>query len=426
MFEKLFENREKESLNDRIYSGSIFSDIFGTNTPKNDLYYNRCINALAETVAKIPICVYKKQEDNNKTYLVEDESFYLNELFKNRPNDSLTMFETLKNFIGVGKDQGMSGLFIKRDFRGKVIGLYPVRIDGITVDKDGIIFSNKQNKVLVDYSIDGYCGSCFEKDIIFFRDNTIYNPLHGYSNKMYTKDIIDSNVEGQKYQAKLFKNNLTGKIVAQTVTDIKDDSELKKIKRRFNKLLNSDMTDEEGNSRVSVIPAGYNILPLNLNLADSQFAELKLQGKQDICNAISVPIKLIDGTISEDEMNNFYNTIIDSLLTQIQEEMNSKLLTEADRKKGYKIKFNISAVLKTNLSKQQQILCGYRNAGIYTTNQCLSILGLPPVEGGDILTFPSGQMTAEQLQKGQLSYIQNDDKPIDNNINDEGGENKDE
>ena len=35
-------------------------------------------------------------------------------------------------------------------------------------------------------------------------------------------------------------------------------------------------------------------------------------------------------------------------------------------------------------------------------------------------------MTAEQLQKGQLSYIQNDDKPIDNNSNDEGGENKDE
>lgn len=409
MFEKLFEKRSYTGENPFNWTSFIKdkdSELSGI-----DSTYFKCINLFAENIAKLPI-VTKVNTDKGD---IEATNFYLYELLRLRPNPSMSAFECIKSLIIMMKHYGSAGLYIDRE-NGRVKGIYPVRINQFTVDNRGLINSTKENKILVDFNCGDVQGSCFEKDIIILRDNSI-NGIDFKPTKFYVRDSMYTNVKAQKYQADLFSNGLTNKAVVQLMSDIKDEKELRKVQDKFNRLYSSK-------GRIFTVPAGFNITPLNLSLADSQFAELKIEGKKDICSSIGVPYSLIDkGSLTEEETIAFLSNPIIPVITTLEQEMDWKLLGKSDRKKGYKIRVNVNAMLRTSPEKQSIILDRYVKDGIYTINDAKRILGVPLVEGGDIVTLPSGQITLENLIKGKATWQK--DTTMKGGEKDEAGENQD-
>lgn len=391
MFEKIFEKRSAVGENPFDWTAWIKGE--DSDIGNNDSAYSKCINLYADNIAKLPIVTKVKTEKGD----IDAEDFYLYELLRLRPNENMNAFETIKALIMMTKHYGAAGLYIDYNDKGLVKALYPVRINQFIVDNAGLIKSNKTNKVLVDFTCGDVSGSCFDKDIIILRDNSI-DGIKFKATKSYIKDSIETNVKAQKYQADLFSNGLTNKAVVQLTSDIKDDKELKKVQEKFNRLYSAK-------GRVFTVPAGFNISPLNLSLADSQFAELKVIGKKDITSAVGVPYSLIEkGSLSEEENIAFLSNAIIPFITALEQEMDWKLLTQRDRKKGYKIRFNVNAMLRTSPEKQSIILDRYVKDGIYTINDCKRILGVPLVEGGDVVTLPAGQITLENLIAGNATW----------------------
>lgn len=391
MFEKIFEKRSAVGENPFDWTAWIKGE--DSDIGNNDSAYSKCINLYADNIAKLPIVTKVKTEKGD----IDAEDFYLYELLRLRPNENMNAFETIKALIMMTKHYGAAGLYIDYNDKGLVKALYPVRINQFIVDNAGLIKSNKTNKVLVDFTCGDVSGSCFDKDIIILRDNSI-DGIKFKATKSYIKDSIETNVKAQKYQADLFSNGLTNKAVVQLTSDIKDDKELKKVQEKFNRLYSAK-------GRVFTVPAGFNISPLNLSLADSQFAELKVIGKKDITSAVGVPYSLIEkGSLSEEENIAFLSNAIIPFITALEQEMDWKLLTKRDRKKGYKIRFNVNAMLRTSPEKQSIILDRYVKDGIYTINDCKRILGVPLVEGGDVVTLPAGQITLENLIAGNATW----------------------
>lgn len=408
MFEKLFEKRSSAGENPFDWTSWIKGE--DDDFTENDSTYSKCINLFSENIAKLPIVTKIKTEKGD----IDADKFYLYELLRLRPNTSMNAFECIKALVAMTKHYGSAGLYIDRK-KGIIKGLYPVRINQITVDNAGLIKSTKDNKVLVDFTCGDVSGSCFEKDIIILRDNSI-NGISFRKTRSYIRDSIDTNVKAQKYQSQLFSNGLTNKIVVQLTSDIKEEKELKKVQSKFGRIFSS-------NGRVFTVPAGYNVSAMNLSLADSQFAELKIIGKQDITSAIGVPYSLIEkGSLTEEETIAFLSNAIIPIITALEQEMNWKLLTPTERKQGYKIRFNVNAMLRTSPEKQSIILDRYVKDGIYTINDCKRILGVPLVEGGDIVTLPSGQITLENLINGNATWQKSTAKGGEK---DENGENQD-
>ncbi|WP_321833621.1 phage portal protein [Clostridium butyricum] len=363
---------------------------------EKDSNYFRCISILGDTVAKLPIIIKKSTEKGE----IEDNKFYLNDLLRLRPNDSMNMFECMKAFIMMFKHYGIAGLYIDSDNKGKVKALYPVKINQLIVDNVGLIKSKKLNKILVDFTCVDVQGFCFEKDIIILKDNS-FDGINQKSTKSYMKDSLDTNIKAQKYQADLFANGLTNKTVVQLTNDIKEEKEIKKIQAKFDRIYTS-------NKRLFTVPAGYNVSPLNLNLADSQFAELKVIGKKDICSAIGVPYSLIEkGSLTEEENIAFLSNTISPIIIALEQELNWKVLLNAERNRGYKIRFNVNAMLRTSPEKQKNIIVDYVKNGIYTINEAKDILGIPRVEGGDTILLPSGEVTLENLIRGNATWQKN-------------------
>lgn len=408
MFEKLFEKRSSTGENPFDWTSWIKGE--DDDFTGNDSTYSKCINLFSENIAKLPIVTKIKTKKGD----IDADKHYLYELLRLRPNTSMNAFECIKALVAMTKHYGSAGLYIDRK-KGTIKGLYPVRINQITVDNAGLIKSTKDNKVLVDFTCGDVSGSCFEKDIIILRDNSI-NGISFRKTRSYIRDSIDTNVKAQKYQSQLFSNGLTNKIVVQLTSDIKEEKELKKVQSKFGRIFSS-------NGRVFTVPAGYNVSAMNLSLADSQFAELKIIGKQDITSAIGVPYSLIEkGSLTEEETIAFLSNAIIPIITALEQEMDWKLLTPTERKQGYKIRFNVNAMLRTSPEKQSIILDRYVKDGIYTINDCKRILGVPLVEGGDIVTLPSGQITLENLINGNATWQKSTAKGGEK---DENGENQD-
>lgn len=70
------------------------------------------------------------------------------------------------------------------------------------------------------------------------------------------------------YLNTLFDNGLTNKMVIQLTSDIRDEKELKKIQEKFGKLYSKG-------KRIFTVPAGFNVQPVNLSLADAQYEQIR-------------------------------------------------------------------------------------------------------------------------------------------------------
>lgn len=364
---------------------------------KKEITYFTCVDILSKSVAKCPINVKQETEQGERIA----KQHYLYNLLRLRPNENMSAIDCIRSFVNLSIVNGISGLYINRGQNGKIEGLYPVTISNITIDNAGLIKSTKNNKILYDfYMSDNNLYSCFEKDIILLKGYTEDGINTNAINKILYENL-DTSIKSQNYLNKLFNNGLTSKIAVQLTSDIKEKTELQKIQNKFNNIYNS-------NGRVFTIPAGYSVTPLNLKLADAQFEQLRRLSKEEIAGAMGVPLSKL-GFIKENAKSEeqddlkFYKETLLVYFEQIEQEMDWKLLTEIERKQGYKIRFNINVLLRTDAKTQAEVINSYVRNGVYSLNDGKGLLGIEKLDK-DVTLFPSGQVTLEMLQNGQVSW----------------------
>lgn len=403
MFFKVQETEKREATDDINNWTEIYSTIHGfengydgESSGINESTYFSCLKIISDDIAKCPIQVKLENETGEK--IASDH--YLFDLLKLRPNEYMNSVNLMKTFILLGKHYGISGLYINR-VGGKVKGLYPVKITNITVDDSGLINSTKNNKILYDVtSVNNEDFSCFDKDIILFRDFSL-DGINYKATKRLLKQSLNTSIKSQEYLNSLFGNGLTNKLSVQLTSDIKEEKELKKVQEKFDRLYKS-------NGRVFIMPAGYQVTPLNLSLTDAQFAELRSMSRKEIASALGVPLSKLgesNGNAKSEEQENlgFLVDTLQVIFTQIEQEFDWKLLTATERKIGYKIRFNTNVMLRMDAKTQAEVITSYVSKGVYSLNTAKSILGVPLLEK-DVHIFPSGQVTLEQMLAGELSY----------------------
>lgn len=402
MFWSKQEEKRENDVNDwkEIYSFEKgYENGVGSSGLQESTYFS-CIKIISESIAKCPLQV--KKETDKGEHIVTDHP--LNNKLRLRPNPNMNAVDVFKTFVALAQHEGVAGLYINR-IGNEIEGLYPIKITGITIDDVGLMKSDKRNKILYDFQgVDSEYGMCFEKDIILLKGFTL-DGINTRATRTLLKESLDTSIKSQNYLNSLFGNGLTNKIVVQLASDLKDEGELRKIQSKFKRLYSNDK------GRVFTVPAGYQVSPLNLNLSDAQFAELRQMSKKDIAGSMGVPLSKLGETVknakSEEQDNlSFLVDTLQIIFTAIEQECDWKLLTESDRKKGYKIRFNTNVILRMDSLTQANVLSAYVKNGIYSLNTAKEILGIELLEK-DITTFPSGQVSLDQLLNNNLSYTKN-------------------
>lgn len=223
------------------------------------------------------------------------------------------------------------------------------------------------------------------EEVLHFKSHNTLDGLVGISVREQLASSIKGGTTAQTLLNDLMAQGMTAKAVLQYTGSLNDAN----VKKLLAEVIRYTRSKDTGN--VVPLPLGFNLTPLNLKLADSQFLELRQYGALQIASAFGVkPYQVGDYTKSsyasaEAQQLSF---LVDTLLFIVkgyEEEIGWKLLSDKEEKAGYHAKFNTAVLLRADHKTQIETLSTAVNNFIYTPNEARSLLDLPWREGGDQL-----------------------------------------
>ncbi len=388
-WETLFNQGSEPDVSDSLSETTIF----------------RCVDYISKSVAKLPIKIVQVTEQGEIPY-----KHKYSDILKYRHNDVMSSFDSMSAMIASGELYGTSGLFI-----GANKQLYPCKVNQVTVDNIGLIKSNKTNKILYSISIGDEQFDCFDSQIILYRSGLTLNGIESKATTSYIKQNLQTAKNAQNYLSDTFSSGGISKLVVQMTSDIKEESEIAKIQQKFQRLYSAK-------GRILTIPAGFNVSNLNMSLADSLYPEIRRLSQREIATAFGVPMSVLNdiesannNSLEQTNLDFLLNTL-DPKLTQLEQELNWKLLTKSERDKGVMIKFDTSSMFRLDADKESQIIQRYVQCGVYTIADGRRIKGLDFIDGTKEPILSSGSMKLSLLNEQNNAVLKDPQKVGENEV----------
>lgn len=389
IFKRFFNKTEEKS----IVQNLSFKEFFGIDVDNSlsEITYYTCLKVLSESVGKLSI--HLKDSKNNK--IVDHDAlkklkFAPNPFMTSTP--MMTLLETWRNH------HGNAYAYLSYDNRGNLIGIYPLHPQNVRLWIDNAKLFSGSEKLYYEYIKDGKSYYFKSDEILHLKGGLSKDGIVGVSVRETLATTLTGVKASQKYLNNLYERGLTAKAILKYTGDLSKENQ-KKMLEAMGEFINSNSNP----SGIFPLPIGMDIIPLDLKLSDSQFFELKKYTALQIAGAFGVkPNHLNDydkSSYSNSEMQNltFYVDTLLYILSLYEEEFNLKLLTEKERLSGLRFEFNVATILKGDLKTQAECITKFIQSGVYTINEARNLMGLPSVEGGDIIVMNGSYVPLEDI-----------------------------
>lgn len=370
--------------------------------------YYACLKVLSESIGKLPLRLMQATPD---TGIQPARSHRYYRMLNDRPNKymSASVFWTYMEYCRQHTGNAYALIDTVDPLHPQ---LWPLDPDKMKVYYDDARLINKSKKgVYYVYNTADGPITFGSEEILHFKTHQTVDGLVGISVREQLTATIQGNVKAQKMVNKMYDSGMTAKAVLQYTGGLNDES-VKQVIKGIEAYAKGEMSSK-GIENVIPIPLGMNLTPLNVKLADNQFIEVKQYSALQIAAAFGVkPNQVGDYTKSsyasaEAQQLSF---LVDTLLfnlKQYEEEIDWKLLSDADVAEGLQSKFNTAVLLRTEFQKMVATLAQAVQSFLMTPNEARERLELPHKEGGDALLGNGAaipvQLAGAQYTAGQAS-----------------------
>lgn len=374
-------------------------DITGKNSLQQATVFG-CLRILSDTVSKLPIKIYKKDNGVKK---VTDH--YLEPLLKLRPNPYMSSSDFWKCVELQRNIYGNSYVAMDFDTRGKVRALYPLDSSKmqIYVDNTGLLSSD--NNIWYIYTDNlGIKHKFMSDEILHFKALTL-DGIAGISVIDKLKHLIENGKSSEKYINNFFKNGLQVKGIVQYVGELNPHAE-ETFRTEFERM-SSGLKNAH---RIAMLPIGYQFQPIGQKLVDAQFLENTQLTIRQIASVFGIKMHQLNDlekathTNIAEQQREFYIDTLQSILTMYEQELIYKLFLNTEIRKGYYLKFNVDSILRADIKTRYE---SYRigvQGGFITPNEVRELEEKEPKDGGDELLVNGNmmpvKMAGEQYKKG--------------------------
>lgn len=366
--------------------------------------YFACLKVLSESVGKLPLKLLQHNEDGG---VITARGHPLYFVLHDRPNPYMTSTTFWSTMEQNRNHHGDAYAWIKGAGKKTTLWILPSDEVEIWYD-DGKILSDIPDIYYI-YSHGGKLYKFASEEIIHLKTSNSFDGIKGIPVRVQLKTTITGNIKSQKMLNQMYKSGFTAKAVVQYTADLSGDN-LKKFKEMIEDFAGSDLDDEEVKNIIP-IPIGTTLTPLNVNLADSQFIDIKKYSALQIASAFGIkPNQIGDYSKSsyansEAQQLSFYVDTMLYILKQYEEELNYKLLSPEEIKNGYYFKFNVAVILRADLKTQIETLSQAVSNFIYTPNEARALLDKPAKPGGDRL-LGNGASIPVELAGSQYTNLE--------------------
>ena len=345
-----------------------------------------CVKILAETVASLPLHLFKKGK-GGKSEMAEQHPLF--SCLYEMPNDEMTSFEF--------REMMMTSLLLwgnayARKIRknGHVTELWYLKPQLMTVERD-----TQTGKIKYTYS-DDITNQTYEykPEQIFHVKGLSLDGVTGLSPISQAREAVGLSLATEEYGAKFFGNGARPGGVLEHPGILKDPE---KLRESWNKVYQGTRNSH----KVAVLEEGMKYHTIGIAPEDAQFLETRKYQVNEICRIFRVPPHLVGdlerATFSNIEHQSiaFVQHTIRPWLVRWEQAISRSLLDEKERLL-YFSRFNVDGLMRGDYKSRMEGYAIGRQNGWLSANDIRHLEDLPPIpkeQGGDAYLV-NGNMTA--------------------------------
>ena len=406
-------NRKKDKIKDEVSTittnptiselNTFFNTEDITNIGDNKLTsstYYTCMLIRCNTIAKLPLKL--KREDKEKGSVdATDNNLY--NLLGRRPNPFMTPHDFIWATEFQRLEYGNAFWVYRTDIKGKITGLYLLNSPQVEIYLDEGCILDGKNSVFYVYTDTKKGQMIYTSENIVHFKNFAKNGVIGTSIKKYMCDTITNEQYATNVIKSRYTSGLQDPIVVTYIGDL-NDAKQQKIRKKFD-----DLGGAKNAGKVIPIPTDFDIKQLETKLVNNQFFQLQGLNTRQIANAFGVKgFQLNDmekSTYNNIEQQNkaYYVDTLQNVLTNYEQEMNYKLLTE--EQPNYYFSFNVDSMLRSDTKTRYECHNLAISQGWKSRAEIRKTENLPYIEGTEELSVDNGaciplKNLGEQYVKG--------------------------
>ena len=393
---KLIKARDKPK---DYYSGSNYTYLFGPTTSgktvneftamQTTAVYS-CVRILAEAVASLPLHVYRYKENGKERVY----NHHLYHILHNEPNTEMSSFvfrETLMSHLLIW---GNAYAQIIRDGAGRVVALYPLLPNKMTVSRD----KNGENYYIYTTTSDenpnfkDYGSVVLRKQDVLHIPGLGFDGLVGYSPIAMAKNAVGMTIATEEYGASFFANGANPGGVLEHPGVLKDP---KKVRDSWNEVYRGTANAH----KIAVLEEGMKYQQIGIPPEEAQFLETRKFQINEIARLYRIPPHMV-GDLEKSSFSNieqqsleFVKYTLDPWVIRWEQAMQRSLLLPKEKQEFF-IRLNVDGLLRGDYqSRMNGYAIGIQN-GFLCPNDVreLENMNLIPDEKGGNKFLCNGNM----------------------------------
>lgn len=387
IFAKLFRRvkaliKPPTAPNERAVRSWLPHWIRGDYTLRNSELVFAAVSRISNALSAMPVQLYRAS-----TPMRSD----LNDLIGYTPNANLTSCQFFKTLEACRCTYGGCYAIKEFDQQGILTGLNiadPARITPILEADSGELWY----KVMPDRGKEYYLHNFYVFHVPFISTNGYsgINPISVLLNTLkYNEDI-------QTFSASQLNKGVNAQIVIEAPANLGAQQKVD--------LINSFMeTYRETSGNILMLESGVTAKTLNLSPVDAELFEVEKIARSRVAMVYNIPPHLLgdysDTSFSsqEQQMIEFLTLTMLPIVTAYEQELNRKLITREDRKKGINFRFNIESILRADSATRADIYQKAIRGGWMTPNEVRGEYGMANDPNGRKLMASKDLTTLEWL-----------------------------
>jgi HK97 family phage portal protein len=357
----------------------------------------RAVTILAESVSQLPIEIYRTSQDNSRVLVLDHP---VTPLFKVAPNEFQTPFQ-FNEFkqLSLGL-RGNSFALKFYNTNGLVRALYPLNADRVQVMVSPVDHMPYYRVLRAPDGVEGIFALRDMHHVRWISDNA----YTGISPISLHRDALGVALATERHTGKMFGNgtNLSGVITRPAASPaIKDPAAIDRITSDWaNKYAGT-----ENVGRVALLQEGMEFKPLSMTNEDAQLIAARQYSVRDIARIYGIPAHML-GDLERATHSNIEQQSLEFVIYTLmpwlkrhEEAMERDFLSEDERLSGVSIQFNVTSLLRGDITSRYAAYAQARQWGWMSINDIRRLENLPPVEGGNTYLQPLNMTDASSPQK---------------------------
>lgn len=348
-----------------------------------------CVRVLAESVASLPVMVYRRLPNGGKEPATNHRLY---RLLHDSPNSEQTAFEATEFRMASLALRGNSYSVIEMNGVRDVMGIHPLRPQFMEVTRDSA------GRLVFDYQEPG-ASRVYSKDEIWFTRGFSNDGVLGVSPIGLCREAIAYAMTLNEHGARMFANGAKVPGVLEVPGELSDVA-YDRLKQGF-----AEKHQGAANAgKTLILEGGAKYSQIGMNASDAEFIASQKMQIAEIARIFRVPLHMLaemeQATFSniEHQSLEFVTHTLRPWLVRIEQSANRDLFGPFERGQ-YFVEFKLDALLRGDVKSRYEAYQVAVNNGWMNRNEVRRLENLNPAEGLDEFMVPLNMQTGQAEDK---------------------------